>query len=598
MNKKHWRSISEIFFLLGIISLWGALYLLWQNLGIGMYEPSIFHQFPLEFWLLFFTSTFLGVSRVLLDIGIIQQGYRWVWGIGLLVVLVSILIALPIFCDYEFHGHYDSVVHFSQSQEILRFGIPSADDIYPVSHIWASSLAQMSGANVRDVTLYMPLLVFFIGMCNLFFLAFMADQTPEVRGFIILLGILPAYSFPQTMFYPLQFALYEIWLFLGVFLLFRKEGSSQRETLLFVLILLLLPFLHPLGAVSSMLFLLFHLIEEIIAKRGTQESPNTRRRIFEKIIYAILIIFVSWFTWFSGFRVFGVATNTFYQSLFHDLGLGSVTDRFTDVVEVRGSDFASLFELTILTYGQYILFGLLLLGAIYTFLRNRDKFLKFNWTIMLFSSIFYFAAASSFVVDLIASFPTRYLNYAICLLPVLLAPIFIKQLEIAKSFWRYVSLSFYSITFLGIFLIGSLNMYFSDYVGNTNQQFSEAEMSGYEYIAGHSSSGDYFSPVGRTRAFFALGAYSEVVDTIYDDPIYYLRTAPAHLDFSLDQLTDRPEYLIVRSFERALFKGAKAGTNFLEEDFLKLEESATFDRVYDSGDMELFFIRSEELLDE
>lgn len=595
MKLKIFIVLSEILGIIGILSLSGLFIIAAQNLGNGMYVLSIYEAMPLIYWVLFLFAGICGISRVLIDVFIIREGYRWIWGTAILVVISGLLISTPIYIDSAFHGQYDAVFHYSSAKEIFDIGSPNENNFYPMSHIWASSLAKISGITVRQAILYMPLIMYLIGLMNISVLAWVVDPRPEVRGLIVTMSILPVYSFYQVQFYPIQFSIYILWLFMGLFLHTKSKSSGITETILFILVLFVLPFLHPIGVISALVLLFSYLIFDL--NQGLISAKN-KRSMFSELVSKgftpIILLFVSWFTWFSGFSVFGVSIRRLSNSIFLELSGRSFDDRYTAVVERSAGGIFDIIQLTAFIHGPNLAWGILLLFVILLMSLREGLFQKNTSFFLINISIFYLIGFLSLVIDIIASVPQRYINYAVAFVPIFAAPVIIRYFDLSSKIPKLIISSILFIILVGGFGFGTFNLYFSPLVRNASSQFTFAQFNGYQFLKNYNiNEGGTYSPLRGTRSVFSLGSLTEVYELFEQSSNLSIRNAPAHFGYSdepdnLGYEFNNQEYLIITSHEREVQRIGFQQARFSDEDYILLDNDYQWNKIYESGDFTLY----------
>jgi hypothetical protein len=602
MNNKILIAISECGILVGFMLFAGVLVEAGQSIGNGMYAASIYEEYSTLFWVLFLGSGFCGITRVLIDIFMVRSGYRWLWGIFLLVGLTAFILSVPIFRDYEFHGQYDTVAHYSHALEIFEYGRPHLNDFYPTSHVLASILASTAGISVRESVLVLPILMYLIGVSNAFLLAWIIDDRPEVRGLIVMMSVLPIFTFYQSMFYPLQMAVYFLWLFAALFLRTRIKGVSMKDSVLLILVLLLMPFIHPLGVIAALFLIISFFIFEMFRKRDIgKRDKGAFFYSLDRVIAPFTILFVSWFTWFSSFRTFGVSLNRIYESLFNELSGQSFTLQYSSVIDRANRDVVEILRLTLFVHGPALLWGVLILIVVVLYVIKVGKVIEINAFLIIYIVIFYGLGVLSLVVDIIAVAPNRYINYGVALAPFLVAPFFIHFYAHSKRMGRALLLIILVVSIGGAFGIGTSNLFRSDIVRTANHQFSSAQLSGYQFLADFNSNSDrkVYSPLPRVRGIFALGPYSDQLNLLQSTPVWQANEAPEHFGYlgepdRLGRWFKNPEYLTVTAFDKWVYMVGPQKDKFSPNDFDLLEFDGRWHEVYDSGDFSLRVWREEE----
>jgi hypothetical protein len=438
-------------------------------------------------------------------------------------------------------------------------------------------------------------LLYLVGVCNAILFAWVIDDRPEVRGLIVVMSLLPIFRFYQSMFYPLQMALYMSWLFVTFFLRTRVKESNVKDSILLILVMLLLPFIHPLGVISALLLIVSFFIFEILGMRDIKKRDNgVINSLLDQVIAPFAILFVSWFTWFSSFRVFGVSIYKIYQSLIIELSGRSFTQEYTSVIDRANQDALEILRLSIIIHGPAVLWGFLLLIVLGMYFFIPGKAIGENSFLIVNIMIFYGLGVISLVVDIIAATPNRYLNFAIALVPFLIAPIYFKFFFQSRWFARVVIFTILLFSIIGAFGTGISNLYFSKIVRSSNHQVTDAQLYGYRFLLdfNSNSSRKIYSSLPRTKEIFALGPYSDQIDLLHTFPKWWASDAPEHFGYygepdRLGQQFDDPEYLIITAFDKSLYQVGPQKDKFSPSDFALLEFDGRWHKVYDSADFSL-----------
>ncbi|MBI3160210.1 MAG: hypothetical protein HYZ26_11495 [Chloroflexi bacterium] len=582
---------SEMLQGLGVVSLLAAASMTLRNLGSGNYEASLYSQYPASFWILVSTSGLISILTVFLEIFYVHRGYQWVWGVVLLLALTAFMLLQPYLRDYAFHGQYDTVVHYSWSLEIVDYGTPAEEDFYPLAHLWASLLANATGITVQKAVLLLPVLMYVVGICNAFVLAQAIDDRPQIQGLIVLMLVLPVYSFFQSMFYPLQMGIYFLWLFLAFFIRTRKASRSIQDSLIFIVILFALPFIHPLAVLAALVAIVSYYATAALTGSERPDRQQTKS-LFESFVVPFAMLFASWFTWFSNFRAFGISVNRIFQALVEELSGQSFASRYSDVVQ-GSNTLAELSRLAIFVHGPALIYLALALVATGIAWRRREYraatgFLLLN--IIVFTTV----GALSLAIDLIAETPQRYLNYAVAVIPAFTAPILSNYVQNLVGTRKAAATGLLALALGAAFWLGVHNLFFSSRVRETNHQFSFSQLSGYEFLMAYAQgqAGNIFSPIRGAQSIFALGAYSDVIRSIRTTPSWRMAFAPAHFGYSGTEerpaeVWQNPAYLVITEFERNLFQLGPQLQLFTPADFIRLDEDQRWNKIYDSGDFQL-----------
>jgi hypothetical protein len=601
---KPTKTFSDYILAAGFILFALSILIASNYIGDGMYELSIYTAYPFQFWLLIILSILAGYLRSILDILFIKEGYRWVWGLLLIMITVGFIISLPYFRDYFLNGLWDASYHYSSSLEIIHEGIPNLNDFYPILHILVSVFATFSGLPINKGMTLFPVIFYFIGVCNISVLACVVDKRPEVRGLIIVISSFPLFYFFQGMFYPTQAAVYMLPFSLALLLIARFGAFNWRTSIFFILLLFFLPFLHPLGVITTLLLMVIVFITEVIfpRKQFARFSIERITHPYERISASFFMLLIAWFLWFSTFKYFGMAINIITNAFLYGMSGFNSFENYSKAAQRVSLDIGTILRLIVFTYGPTLIFlGVTGIAVLVMIIKVKAKTYKPNPNLLIlpiFILILVVIGASSLFLNLIAENPIRYLNYAIILSPVLISPVlydyYIVKLNKTVPF-MVISFIILMLIFCGA-IIGVFNIYFSPITGEAGNGYSYALQAGIQRFMESSSNNDgrIYSINGDNRIFYTSRPLGLMQQFKNESPRWEVDIVPAHFGYqgmpdAQGHIFTNPEYLYITSYDYHTYTNVwPEGGRMTPIDFKFLDIDSKWNKVYDSGDFSLY----------
>jgi hypothetical protein len=607
----NYKLLSDGLIIVGLLALASAFLLAAASVGDGSYESNIYAVYPPFFWVVIMVVLAIGFGQVFIIFIKFPKSYRWLLGLGLIAAVNIFIVTLPYFRDYYFSGQWDSANHNSLILNITDLGYAFPEDFYPVSHALVAAFSIISGKSVPESMNLTSSIFYVVGILNMFFLAWVFDPSPRVRGVLVVLSSIPLYFNYQTMFFPVQFSVYMLLFFIGWFLRTRSPDRNWKEVVVLIFTLLFLPYLHPLAVLVPLAYLFSYLLSLVRSKiDGIRSGTYDLGKVFESIIPSFFILFAGWFLWFSTFRAFGSTISHLYD-VFRDgiVGRNSL-ESFISASERANLDMLEIFRLILSTYSPSA--GLILvafLGLIIFYMKKseakihlREDFTSFPLLMFVFSVL----AFASLFRDLITSNPLRYLNFGVVLAPLVVAPI-LNQFWKIESSKRSIIPKLYSTWFMPIFAfavagISIFNIYYSPLTGQPNNQYSYARAAGADFFLRHAADnpGGIYSISARERIFRGVRPIETILHLIIENPNWNVKTPPPHFGYDVedtDQISsfEDPQYLFITGYGEAYYVEVwPSGGRFTPKDFEVLSDDPNWNCVYQSGDFTLWVWRNTE----
>jgi hypothetical protein len=459
------------------------------------YEISLYGAYPGYFWVLVISSMSCGILILVHQAFTKQSSRWWIGGFVSILVINLVILLLPIVRGYLTWGNADVLTHIGMIKDILFTGHFASigqmgENFYPAIHILCAEISLLTGLTPELLAELIPILFTIFYMVSI---CLLARQVGSSRGQILLItafGSLLLFNHENLMLSPSVecFFLFPMTLFLFV----KTLSSAQRPqyTMLFSIILLLTPFIHP-GDGSMFLILafmcfcvslwLYNKIGEIRLINGFKNGiPQSSWILFTPI----LILLLTWFVWFSSFSVFNGSIRQIWEAL---KGLNITTaESYSNILSKANMSLFQFGYLFFKMWGNaaiYILIGGIISIGLFVNLVSHNIRVKPYQLIFTFLFVVFFAI-------LVVVFFTNVLNVA-----------YNREIKyVIFSATILSGLTLYSIfadwhKTLGVFLIsailiigatiGLFNTFPSPIVRESNSQVTNTDMTGMAWFLSH-----------------------------------------------------------------------------------------------------------------
>ncbi len=583
--------------IVGFLCLAIALLVASNTPANGDYEVDIYQVYPAFFWVLIATTIILGVSTALGEIFLFPRSYNWVYGFFLVVITNILILSLQILRDYGFASQWDDVNHFSSMMNLVEYGHPAPDNFYPISHILGAVYALLTGLELQIVALLFPIFFYLVYLSSLAFVAWTVDKRPGVRGLILIWAVPLVFSTYGIIFRPTHFAVYMLPLFVGWLFRTRFQKTGWMDSIPFVLIMILLSFLHPWAVISAATITLAFGLAYIWNHVQRADKYNNMFMI------PLLILGVTWLTWFMTFSIFGTTVARLIQSFVEELGAERNLAQYMSTAQQAELSFSKIISLIIYTYGPTILYASSL-GVVIVWIliqivrRNRIPI----HILALFTSAILFGvlATLSLFRDLITQNPLRLSNFMVALIPMLAGSLFYylavtqkpanSMANVGKLFFKGGIL----VVLVASSILGIFNTYASPLIGQPNYQFSYAQQAGLDFLLDKAVVDDDKHIYTPSKGGFVIASVvnKEELKQLRQNPTWQIKNAPAHFGYETDELGftfEKPGYLWVTAYEKAYYTDVwPEKGRFTPQDFKKLENDTNWHQIYTSGDITIW----------
>ena len=578
-----------------------ALFVIAKSPPASGYEISIYDAYPWYFWF-FLVASITGGIGILVHQAFAEQKSSW-WPMGLFMVIFAnlIVILLPIFRGYFISDVGDEISHLGMIKDIALTGRVGRENVYPISHILSISLSYISGLDYRSIIKIVPAIFYSIYIGGLYLLAKTIGEKFGQVLLVMAFGSVLLFTYFNIFFLPTQFFLYLIPLIL--MLLLKKSNSAHAlyYALIFIIMLLPMPFLHPLGSVFLiLLFLLFELsilIYHFLIRRGYVQSAAISYPSKTALLPA-LVVFIIFFMWFSAFALFHTTVMQAYEWFVYGHGTPPV-ETMAEQLRMAGFTILDFIDLLIKNYGHCLIFTLLSLTAIVIILRNlRSR--NSPRIEEIFFSLFFLIFSVFYIQTLLGAFITtgrslRIYCWSLMVSTVLNGIVFhewISKLK-GKRFKIYISLL--AIIIIIAAIIGVFNVYPSPHIKMGNAQVTEMDFDGMQWFFEHKNSDGtfYFDqlPFRAPHAIFGrdapkpktVGRFSQI---------------PPHLGYENNETLaysfDSDAYIVISERVKAIKTKLWPDVGrYTLSDLNLLSSDPAVSKIYFNGELEIWRVSTE-----
>lgn len=569
------------------------------------YEISIYGVYPWYFWVFVITSIFIG-QMVLLSSAAASKINDNYWAIGFLGILITntILLFMPFIRGYATYGRGDVLSHIGIIKDILNTASIGTNNFYPNDHILTASLSYITDISVEHaVNIVPPIFSLFYIFSIYIFIREIFGRKKEIR-FVLMFASILLFSNGNFIFAPSVqsfFFLPSIFYFY-----FKSRGSNNlfEFNLILIISLFFIVFFHPM---TTLFLILIFLILEFclfIYKKINKTHIYELHNLLERRSYnIILFLFVTFFIWYFSFTAITNSFRKVTSSLLQKSGY-SQAETYTELLKRTQPDFYDLIEVILNNYGQIIvLASLSLFFSIFIFniWRKNPKNKELNFYHFFFSFgtiIFILLSIIFFYNDLIIGFG-RVSKYTIFFSSLFVGLGFYLsfnrfELSVGKQRLKFVSLCVVLII-LSHFSIS--NLYFSPTIKLSNQQVTKMEIKGMSWFFDHRNEEILTLEFGLSQSSFysAIYGYSAPRKNLWLGknamPVEHFNYSTSA---SLGDYYKEPRYftlnILGRIFYQEIYPKFEIFWKFTSEDFVNLENDKTILKIYNNGNLDIYFI--------
>jgi hypothetical protein len=444
----------------------------------------------LYFWYILITSTACGVG-ILIHQAFSEKKSRW-WVAGVFAVIVTnlIIILMPIFRGYCVSDLSDEVIHLGLIKDIALTDHLGKNNVYPISHILSYIFLSICELDFRLVIKIIPSIFYLIYMMGLYLLSTEICTKFEQALLVMAFSSVLLFTYFNYLFLPTQFFLYIIPFLLFIF--FRKTRSIEPSySLIFIILLIMMPFLHPLGSVFLIaIFMLLALLNPLLQYLAKiNNNPEGEVAFYSPKVALIpgLIVFTIFFMWFCNFAVFSHTFSQASEWFIKGYGTTAVTT-LTENYQTAGLTISKTVDLIIRTYGHNLIFSFLSLVAIYII--SKKVFIQRNSLTIkeIFFPLLFPAFCAFYISTLVGNFlgtgsSQRIFCWALMASTVINGMIYYEWLSKHRGMTIAIYAALLEITIIFAASLGMFSIYPSPYIMQANLQVTMMDWTGMQWFS-------------------------------------------------------------------------------------------------------------------
>ncbi|HUV55722.1 MAG TPA: hypothetical protein VMV84_00680 [Dehalococcoidales bacterium] len=592
--------VIKIITTIGFILITLAMVVIYNSPATG-YEVSIYSSTPLLVWVCLAISITCGIGIV------VHQAYRkeagknlWVLGLALILLSNAIILSLHILRGYAlWDASGDAGSHLGHIMwGPMATGHLNPTNFYPIAHTYIAQLSLVTGLNPVVWHQWIPVL---FALLQIVFIYFVAKSVLANRWQVMLASIAGTTLIYGWYLHLAPNALANMLFPLGLYLLIRSfTPGSVSWKILFVIILFLFPPFHPIAAFALFIVLAtIWLAEKLLylRKGATVAAP-----VFQFNLPLTLLLLVWIITWVSSFYIWeGTIRNlqtlvtegapTPIESLIATVGPGT-----QHTYSVAAQFFRHYTGIII-----YIILALAAFPILWKRIRNNEDQ---TGLVALYGPMMTIAAFIVACYFLNLGFgPTRVLVYITILCTIFVGFTLFELMErmtYHNNWWSRIVPVVLIILFLSVSISNIAKVYTSMYVLKANAQTTYSAIAGFDHLLHHKDpelaiAGFYITP----------SRYATMLLSPEEAKQHKIRSTEEHhllFHFGYDkyprigQSYDEDEYRVITKLDRILcveIKPELAELWYLPEDFVRLENDPSIDKLYANGEFDYWYVHAE-----
>ncbi|MCZ7355874.1 MAG: hypothetical protein O8C66_08885 [Candidatus Methanoperedens sp.] len=562
------------------------------------FELSIYESTPISVWVLLIISIAGGVAIIVHQVYTKEYKYGNFWQLGFLILILSrvTLLYIPFIRGY-YTWNGDNISHIGFVKDILFTGHIPSDNFYPITHILLTMLISSSGAPIELIVNHSTALLSIFYVVSIYLLATTALSSREAQ--LLSVAAIGGVLFNGYDVYLMPNGWSILYLPLVFFLFFKSllNRFPLEHKLLLVVTLVLFPFFHPLSSLMLIIMILtIGVISCLIHIIGNKNVfwHNIPYLFPITSTFIVLTILLPWILSFQGFKInihllYNALTTGYGQDVIAQMG-----ERLNKI-NVHGLDFVNLI---LKIMGDDIIFLVLsIIAAIILFKNHEER--KRNNNLLVFIGIT-FVVGMMYVAYLFNIIPglgnigsQRLLAYLVIFTPIS-AGFTLKHFINKKN---YISAIVCIVIIMMASIISILSLFPSPYILQPNVQVTQMDMYGVKWFVDNKdrkiSDTVIMSPTYR----FADAIIGSNEVNKRTDIKHFSLQIPDHFNYYLNKYIGESytedKYAVITEFDKTIYDTVwKVVGRFHKEDFEKLEMDKTVDKLYNNGELNVWYVRA------
>ncbi|MDD1775203.1 MAG: hypothetical protein LUQ24_06715 [Methanobacterium sp.] len=595
--------IDKILIIIGFIFILLALIIIAVTPPASKYEISVYWACPIYFWWLIIASIILGI------IVLLQNAFRsekltpgWFFLVFAMIILSNlIIILLPVLRGYYVTDIYDELGHLGMIQDIAVNGRIGQSNFYPIPHILTFIITSITDTNYLLTYKFIFPLFYIFYILGIFLLGREISNNSGIVFLIIAFAAPPIFTYFNYLFLPTQMCLYLLPMIL--FLLLKHLARTNISySLLFFILLLVLPFLHPMGSLFIVgIFIILGISSSIFNwhQRRNEELSIARKIKWSTIASISMILFIAFFTWFSKFGDF----NFYIQQITDSLSGSTGPSEINLILERQQQDnpftIFQIARMVFLNYGQDILFALIASLACLWVLKqlfSKNESIEVG---DIYFSLLFLVFSIFYAATLAANFTTtgrsiRIFCWALTAAIFLNGIVFFKFVNPFNMIFKNICIGLLVIILSFSTIFGVFNVFHSPLIRGANIQATEANIDGMQWLFINRDTNIDIASIDSLKYLsppYLLYGY-EASPYLLNE----LETIPDYFGYdqydSMIETVNQDTYLAINQRDRDLIKFVPDYGNYSIANFDQIQNDPGVKRIYYNGDTEIMEVSS------
>jgi hypothetical protein len=576
----------------GVLSLLGVVVVTIAVPPASGYEYSIYESFPWFYWALVIGAIAAGSLTILASAFADRTSDRfWIIGVATVVLTNLVLLFMPYIRGYPMYGRADPMTHLGYIHIITDTGVVGGGNIYPNTHLLIQILSYATGQEAMSVINIVPIVVtlLYFGSMAMLLKCTYVSRRHLLAG--LPLALLPVYGLAHHGTSPYRLTILIIPFVLYLVAKEQRMGLMRMRGAL-VISLIATVIYHPLATVFLLIVFVLHLAIRQFRRFGIEQAKPTN------IVSLVTVVFAAWYFNFAGiiFRFEGIVEEFLVRD--NDAPI----DSYSNTLATTSPELTDVVRIATFKYGTSgLIVGLgvaFLVVALY--LWWQDEYRPNIFTTVFSISLIGFAIGSAAFLffDLIVPMD-RPLQFA-KIFGIVLA----SGLLYLTSKHKIVPEPSYTVLVVVVLLLTAslttMSLYESQLSSEFNPQVTEMELDGSQWVFENRNGDRKIEEFGIRQYRFHDAMYGV---TARDAVRREGTTPPAHFNYSarphFGMNYDEDVYLILTRLGRITypkkFPDYREFWAFTPQDFARLEEDPTVNRVYDNGEFTTYGVDSTQL---
>lgn len=596
----------------------------------GGYEISMYRVFPWYFWFFIISSLICG-ALILIYQSIIELNSR-LWIIGFVAICFNslIILLLPLFRAIPVWTSGDILSHLGWIEQILESGKIRENNFYPIMHILEAEISYFTGLTIPLISQILCAFLIIFMMVSVFLLGKAVSVKRGEWPLISLFGCLGITGW-HLYLHPNLVATLLIPLVLYIFYKSKlTTESTYSYTIILIILLIIMPFVHPLNALLLSLVLLWwgvsvKLYPMLINKKEYHSVVLPSKNF----IMAPLLLFIIWFMWFSSFLIFNTLTDTVQSFFSVESEAGSTVIGYVQSqarYSYTAPDFWIELGRTLFLIGknQYIYHYLPLIGSLYILfmilkggfhsnemMRNFlfSSLLIFNFSIWFFFKFSYigFETSRFYVIGIYFAMVILGIgSYGLIKKSRLtVGRVGKRTIKIINStlFRGDIKIVLFSLFIIYLIVASTLAIFGSPITRTTSPQVTQMTLSGAKWFVDNKEEGlvslRLLYDLRRFPTFY--GKKGKIIQQYPPPHFKYDSSELFGNAFKVDKYlflseADKQYYGYIEEKYRDLVRDFQFYTIYFKKDFERLNEDPSVNKMYSNSELWIYMINSKRLM--